>query len=1539
MRESAVARAMAALAAGAGGPGGDAREWEVAELLDALLLAAASSAGEPADQRTAEPQDGTDERGPYPEGASDLGPHPPKHTPAPGHGSSSSSREAAASVWLKDDDGAHTIPGKRLSAGRASPLPDSLGIGRALRPLRRPWPSKVRRRLDVDATVEHYTHTGMLIPRLAPASEPWLEAVVVLDHGTAMAVWDESVRALTKLLRALAAFRDVRVWHLDHPPGAIPVLRDQRGRTRPMDPSDPGHTQPPRRLLLLVSDCAAPAWRGNALWQTVYTWGRTAPVALINPLPKHLWQRSGLDLPRTTATAPAPASPGRQLSFRRPRLFRENIPGTRPWQALPVLPLEAAQVLAWSRTLMRTDPAGCEAVLVPATGRVPLRSRRSSAAPRPDMAPAARDFTDDAHSPAVAAAARAFTDDAHSPAVRLAVAASPLDAFTLPVLDVLRERLVPDAGVADTAEFLTAGLLTATRPDTSDTGTRSGSPDTVYRFHPSAAEHLRSLLSRDQAWDAHFALTDHLAAHPQSPHGIAAALRFPDSHEALPTGLRPFAQAAAATARLLGVEPTEPLQEPAPAEPQHPEQPQQQPQTQPQPEQPQLPERHVGPVWDVAVSTDGSRTATAGEDGNVFIWDTITGELVHVLTGHTSAVTCLAFSPNGNVLVTASQDRTVRRWHPGTGVLLDVHSGTERVRALAHSPDGAFVAVADSSGFHRLEGEDLLDVPVRGSWPTSLAFSPDGTHLASGLSTNEVLLWQVDGQNNYMLMNHDSPVTSVAFSPDGTRLATSDAIGTVRVWDPKTLKQLLHIITGIVINAVAFSPDGSEIATAGEDGTVRIRNASTGAERSVLTQLSAVNAIAYTPDGTRIATACADGTTDFVRTGTTSVTLEQPVPDAGTDLELARELALVDILPDRVRMLIHRAFDLLDRHGTLPGASFMLRPLLGRSDLTPDEARHAVSLALRWLDANASTHQTDFVLSSLLRRRDLTATQFLTAASYTFFALDRLATSADASFLLEALISREDLREPYAREAMVRAFDWLQVNLSTLEARYVLGALIDRAAYLPETDRRNTVALALRWLRENSRDLDGEELPTARCEAAKLLYGMLTLTRLDDTEAHEIIRSALWWLTRNALLTEAAPTLGVLLAHKRLGEALHDTVSLAMSYLQMHPDHPDSSYVLRSLLESKRLTPVEQRQAFHQAFKWLEAHGSNARTSFVLAPLLANTRLTGTDADRAIALALRWLELKGNSSDASFILQQLLFRWDVTGLDTRAAVAFATTWLERHLLAPGSFHVLVRLLQRTDLTSGEADRALRFAFAWMDAHGGRPEAAHILSALLGREDLSPLNVERALRLCVDWLDIDRPRTGEARLLSSLLESPSLTHAQADTAAGHALHWLERRLKRSDHQNVLIALLNMRDLDEDRSRHVVRLTTDWIASAPDDYQTGFLLAPFVTHPALSASERLTTVLLCQTWLRLHVTVRRSRLVLAALLSLPELPPTESRDTIAMAFRWLHLHASDPVNYEKSGASEVLRPLLHHPDLTPPEAAQAEHFLPMSAPEEP
>jgi WD40 repeat protein len=177
---------------------------------------------------------------------------------------------------------------------------------------------------------------------------------------------------------------------------------------------------------------------------------------------------------------------------------------------------------------------------------------------------------------------------------------------------------------------------------------------------------------------------------------------------------------------------------------------------------------------------------------------------------------------------------------------------------------------------HRLCHSALLTLKGHGSPVTGIAFSPDGTRLASmsgdRLNPNEpgeVKVWNAQtGQETLSLQGPAGAVEDVSWSPDGTRLASASHDRTVKVWDAQTGKEArsLRGHSGAV-HGVAWSPDGTRLASAsgyeddqGEfNGEVKVWDPQTGEEALKLQGLTGyVNGVSWSPDGTRLASACED---------------------------------------------------------------------------------------------------------------------------------------------------------------------------------------------------------------------------------------------------------------------------------------------------------------------------------------------------------------------------------------------------------------------------------------------------------------------------------------------------------------------------------------------------------------------------------------------------------------------------------------------------------------------------------------------------------
>ncbi|MEE6261873.1 WD40 domain-containing protein [Plantactinospora sonchi] len=289
---------------------------------------------------------------------------------------------------------------------------------------------------------------------------------------------------------------------------------------------------------------------------------------------------------------------------------------------------------------------------------------------------------------------------------------------------------------------------------------------------------------------------------------------------------------------------------------------------------------HSGPVTSVDWSPDGTRLATASDDGTARIWDTATGQATVTLTGHTARINAVGWSADNAHVATASADDTARIWDATTGQTTTILTGhTDWVRAIAWSPDGTLATASDDKAIRIWDtttGQTTTILTGHTDWVRAIAWSPDGT-LATASDDRTIRIWDTTtGQTTTTLTGHTLWITAIAWSPDGTRLATASDDNTIRIWDTTT-GQTTTTLTGQGgrIHAVAWSPDGAQLATSSISGG-RIWDTVAGQPLTTLTGETAwVRGVAWSPDGTRIATASDDNTirTWHLATGRSSTVL------------------------------------------------------------------------------------------------------------------------------------------------------------------------------------------------------------------------------------------------------------------------------------------------------------------------------------------------------------------------------------------------------------------------------------------------------------------------------------------------------------------------------------------------------------------------------------------------------------------------------------------------------------------------------------------
>ncbi|KAI8066769.1 WD40-repeat-containing domain protein [Gongronella butleri] len=240
---------------------------------------------------------------------------------------------------------------------------------------------------------------------------------------------------------------------------------------------------------------------------------------------------------------------------------------------------------------------------------------------------------------------------------------------------------------------------------------------------------------------------------------------------------------------------------------------------------------HQGGVWALQfVKTDSQCLLVSGGcDRDARVWDLRTGELLHVLQGHSSTIRCLKLKDD-KTAITGSRDTTLRIWDLEHGRLKHLCLGHHSsVRCL--DVRGDWVVSGSYDGTARLWqiSTGKCQFVCRGHQSQIYAVTLDDERIITASLDSTIKVWSMDGgtggaclatlHGHTMLVGHLQLV--------GDTLISGGSDGCLRFWD-LTRYECKHRISAHDSSVTCLQVDGNHVMSGGSDGIVKLWDLPTG---------------------------------------------------------------------------------------------------------------------------------------------------------------------------------------------------------------------------------------------------------------------------------------------------------------------------------------------------------------------------------------------------------------------------------------------------------------------------------------------------------------------------------------------------------------------------------------------------------------------------------------------------------------------------------------------------------------------------------------
>jgi WD40 repeat protein len=236
---------------------------------------------------------------------------------------------------------------------------------------------------------------------------------------------------------------------------------------------------------------------------------------------------------------------------------------------------------------------------------------------------------------------------------------------------------------------------------------------------------------------------------------------------------------------------------------------------------------HRSPVSCADFSPDGLKFACGDWDGQITIFDSSSGTIIHTLKQHRGILNCMRFSMDSKFIFSCADDYSIRKWDVNNGVEVSRLDNIEDiVNSLYFHPTSNLLVTGNKIGIITIYDcesfKQLLEIDGHEDEVRCVNYSSDGKLIVSGSYDNKVKIWDSITGNLIQSINiHSAPIEDVYFLNDSNYLISGSNDSIIFKMNINHVEDIVPKKLAGIIDSWKFSDSGEELLVRYEDNKIQ----------------------------------------------------------------------------------------------------------------------------------------------------------------------------------------------------------------------------------------------------------------------------------------------------------------------------------------------------------------------------------------------------------------------------------------------------------------------------------------------------------------------------------------------------------------------------------------------------------------------------------------------------------------------------------------------------------------------------------------------